>query len=89
MEHFQSFSRSTLGRDETGTSRDIMDMSGLTRSTLGREDGGTSRDLMSLARGSLGRDDEMVGRDVAQRPRDVQRALEVLGSLEAESQSGK
>jgi hypothetical protein len=48
-----------------------------------------SRDLMdvtSMAR--LGRDDMGRGRDGIHRPRDIQRALEVLGSLETAADSG-
>ena len=51
----------------------------------------TSRDLVdmsSLTRSSGGRDDMGRSRDVIHRPRDIQRALEVLGSLESSTASG-
>ena len=50
-----------------------------------------SRDLVdvaSLTRSSTGRDDLGRARDVIHRPRDIQRALEVLGSLESSTASG-
>lgn len=68
----------------TGVSLHPQDLAGINLTAASRD----LVDVTSLTRSSTGRDDLGRARDVIHRPRDIQRALEVLGSLENSAASG-
>ena len=68
----------------TGVSLHPQDLAGINLTAASRD----LVDVTSLTRSSTGRDELGRARDVIHRPRDIQRALEVLGSLENSAASG-